>query len=606
MLQVEECIQKFKDFESRCSDKRSEQIRRIKEDRDFLAGGQWDTDDNTLIAKSRPRRTINITSNSIHSVVNQYANYPYKWYTEDETCNAAGEAFLKTGSNARAALDGLESSASFGLGYFCLGSETRTRDGVQYELPALYAMERVENIYFDPDSIDPTGADALEAAIVEMRSKNYIRAKYGEEWVTAPGVKAVVNVRDNVSADTMCIVTYYRIEDGQCVVYSLLNNDFLEEPKTINLDRVPIFPIYGEKTWHEDSVIYQGLVAKARPIQKVVNYAFTQLAERLAIAPKPVFLTTPESVEGYDDGYRNFHNNLNPLLLWNKTNPDNPKEVNEKPERMNNEVQFGDITGIISSNLELMATVTGVDARGFLDNRPELTATEVIYNERQVQTTIRHFFANLRDSFKAVGEAVFKLLGLGEVNVDVIQGPSEYMEKQVARQELIQLCGIVPDTEKMKLVDGILLSHNDNGILRNVFGALHSNPQPTMMEQQAFDTIEQMKMAIEEKNQQIQDLTDTIKRYETGAVQADKSIRADFAMQDLKHQQKMEEMALQAQLDNGSNGAKEQADAIKAQMGLEEKAIQLDTAKVKAAAEIAKAAAPAVIPATVPATKEVV
>lgn len=598
MLNVEECIQKFKDFESRCSDKRSEQIRRIKDDRDFLAGGQWDDDDGKLIAKSRPRRTINITSNSIHSVVNQYANYPFKWYTDDEDCNAAGEAFLNTGSNARAALDGLENSVSFGLGYMCLGSEPRTRDGVTYEIPALYSMERVENVYFDPDSIDPTGADAMEAAIVEMRSKTYVRAKYGEEWVTAPGVKAIVNVSDNRNADTMCIVTYYRIENGSCVVYSLLNNDFLEDPKTINLDRVPIFPIYGEKTWHEDTPIYQGLVSKARPIQKVVNYAFTQLAERLAIAPKPVFLTNPEAVEGYDDGYRNFHNNLNPLLLWNKTNPDNPKEVCEKPERMNNEVQFGDITGIISSNLELMATITGVDARGILDNRTEVTATEVIYNERQVQTTIRHFFANLRDSFKAVGEAVFKLLGMGDVNVDVIQGPNEYMEKQVARQELIQLCSIVPETERMKLVDGILLSHNDNGILRNVFGALHGSPQPTPMEQQAFDTIEQMKAALEEKNAQIQELTDTVKRYETGAMQAEKSTRADFAMADLKHQQKMEEMVLQAQLENGKDGAKVQADAIKAQMGLEEKAIQLDTAKVKAAAEIAKAAAPAATPAT--------
>ena len=112
MLNVEECIEKFKDFESRCTAKRSEQIERIKSDRDFIAGEQWDEDDSKLIAKNRPRRTVNIVSNSIHSVVNQYANYPYKWYSEDEEVNAAGEAFLKTGSNARAALDALENTVS--------------------------------------------------------------------------------------------------------------------------------------------------------------------------------------------------------------------------------------------------------------------------------------------------------------------------------------------------------------------------------------------------------------------------------------------------------------------------------------------------------------
>ena len=247
---------------------------------------------------------------------------------------------------------------------------------------------------------------------------------------------------------------------------------------------------------------------------------------------------------------------------------------------------------LISSNLELMSTITGVDARGLMDNKPEITATEVIYNERQVQTTIRHFFTNLRDTFKAVGESVFKLLGYGNINIDVIQGPSEYMEKQVARQELIQLCGIVPEDKKMKLVDGIILSHNDNAIMRNVFGSLHAQPEPSEMEQQAFATIEQMKQAIEEKNQQIQELTDTIKRYETGAMQSDKSIRADFAMQDLKHQQKMEEMALQSQLNGNGDAIKAQAESQKAQMDLEKTAIQLDTAKVKAATDIAKAAAP--------------
>ena len=36
MLNVEECIEKFKDFESRCTAKRSEQIERIKSDRDFI------------------------------------------------------------------------------------------------------------------------------------------------------------------------------------------------------------------------------------------------------------------------------------------------------------------------------------------------------------------------------------------------------------------------------------------------------------------------------------------------------------------------------------------------------------------------------------------
>lgn len=589
MKTIEEVLELWADFESRSTAKRSEQIRRIKEDREFLSGDQWDRDDSRLIAASRPRRTINVLANSVNSTANSYANYPYKWFSDNPEVDAAADAFLKSGGNARAAYDALFSSVAFGLGYFALGSESITDEsGESVEIPALYSVDKVENVYFDPDSVEIDGRDAVEAAIVEFRSKNYIQAKYGSDWATSKGVRPVVNVSENIDPDTMCIVTYFRLEDGRCSVYRLLNHDFLEEPSQLDIERVPVFPVYGERSWSGDEIIWQGIVRKGAPIQKILNYAFTQLAERMAQAPKPAFLTTPQAVEGYDEGYRNFANNMNPLLLWNATSDDG-KTTNEKPQRMDNSVQFGDITQIISANLELLSTITGVDAKGLTDGSPQVTATEVIYNERQTQQTIRHFYANLRDTFKAVGEAVVRLIGFGVVNLDVIQGPSEYMEKQVARQELASLAAIVPEAEKMKMIDGILLSHGDNPIIRNVFGALHSQPQPTDMERQAFDTVEKMKAAIGEKDAQIAELQRQLEEWKNFDKNGDKSIRAKFAEMGLKHQQDLETMAFKAQLDAGKNAEYAQMNAAAKQMELEKQAAELDAANAKANAEIIKA-----------------
>ena len=589
MKTINEVIELWKDFESRATAKRSTQISRIKEDREFLSGDQWDRDDSRLIAASRPRRTINVLANSVNSTANSYANYPYKWFSDNPEVDAAADAFLKSGGNARAAYDALFSSVAFGLGYFALGSESITDEsGESVEIPALYSVDKVENVYFDPDSVEIDGRDAVEAAIVEFRSKNYIQAKYGSEWVTSKGVRPVVNVSGNIDPDTMCIVTYFRLEDGRCSVYRLLNHDFLEEPSQLDIERVPVFPVYGERSWSGDEIIWQGIVRKGAPIQKILNYAFTQLAERMAQAPKPAFLTTPQAVEGYDEGYRNFANNMNPLLLWNATSDDG-KSVNEKPQRIDNSVQFGDITQIISANLELLSTITGVDAKGLTDGSPQVTATEVIYNERQTQQTIRHFYANLRDTFKAVGEAVVRLIGFGVVNLDVIQGPSEYMEKQVARQELASLAAIVPEAEKMKMIDGILLSHGDNPIIRNVFGAIHAQPQPTQMEQKAFDTIEQMKNTIGQKDAQIAELQRQLEEWKNFDKNGDKSIRAKFAEMGLKHQQDLETMAFKAQLDAGKNAEYAQMNAAAKQMELEKQAAELDAANAKANAEIIKA-----------------
>lgn len=592
MLKIDEAIKAWKDFETRANGKRSTQIRNIKEDRAFLSGDQWDNDDLAAIDATRPnKRTVNVLGNSVNSTVNVYASYPYKFYSPNEDIDQTCEWFLKTGSNARAAYDALYSNVAFGLGYMAIGSEQvmNPETGEPEDVPALYNIDKIENVYFDPDSSEIDGHDAMEAAIVEYRSKEWVKAKYGEEWATPKGVRAVVNTTDNKSPDTMAIVTYYRMNKNQCEVYRLLNNDFIDEPITLNIDRIPVFPVYGERVWDGDNVVWQGIVRKGRAVQKLINYAYTQLAERLAMAPKNVFVCQPEAIEGYVDGYRNFNKNSNPILLYNKWSPDHKIEY-DAPVRSDNRVPFDDITSIIGSNLDLLSSITGVDSKGILlGEAPQKTATEVLSSERQTQCTIRHYYANLRDTFKAVGETVMQLLGKGKVILDVIQGPEDSIQLQIARQELMTLMSVVPEDKRMSLVNGIFLTHPDNAVMKNVFGAINMNPGPSPIEQQAFATIEQMKDAIGQKNQQIQELQEQVKRYELYQDNNDKSIRAEFAKMDLQHQYNMEDAILKSQLDNGLDADKAALDVQKSQMELEKQAIQLDTAKVKATADMAKA-----------------
>jgi len=87
-------------------------------------------------------------------------------------------------------------------------------------------------------------------------------------------------------------------------------------------------------------------------------------------------------------------------------------------------------------------------------------------------------------------------------------------------------------------------------------------------------------------------LEEQVKRYEMNADNADKNLQADFAKAEMEHRYKQSDMILQHQLDNGLDADKAAIENRKAQMDLESKAIQLDTQKVKAAAEIAKATMP--------------
>ena len=199
---------------------------------------------------------------------------------------------------------------------------------------------------------------------------------------------------------------------------------------------------------------------------------------------------------------------------------------------------------------------------------PQKTATEVLAGERQTQCTIRHYYANLRDTFKSVGETVMQLLGMGKTVLEVIQGPEQGIELQVARQELMTLMSVVPEDKRMSLVNGIFLTHPDNAVMKNVF----------------------MKNAIGQKDMQIQDLQEQIKRYEMFQDNNERDLRADFEKQRLQHEYDMENTILKAQLDEGLNANQAAIDLAKERVGLEKDVISLATAKEKAKADSIKTA----------------
>lgn len=584
MMDFLEARDAWHDFESRCHAARSEQISRIKDDRSFLSGTQWGDDDNELIAKNRPRRTINVLLNSINAVRNQYSDYPFQWYTGNDEVDVACENFLKDGNNARAAKEALLSSISFGVGAICIGTESK--DGT--EMPCIYAPTDICNVYLDPDSLDADGGDAMEGAIVEMRSREWVRRKYGDDIAGSKGMKPGVRVTEELPGETLPVVTYFVKEGDTVTMYKLCNGGFVEDPAELSISRIPIFPVYGERIYMDDgTALWQGIVAKGKPVQKVINYAFTQLAERLAVAPKPTFITTVDAVEGIDEGYKNFSKNLNPLLLYNRTTEDGSEKL-DPPQRLDNSVAYGDVSAIISSNLELMSSITGVNSKGIIDTQSQLTATEVEQNERLFATNIKHYFDNLRDTFKAVGECVLEMLGV-DLPIDVIQGPGERMERQIARTELAAIGNMVSEDQKRTIVNGILMTHGDNAILREVYGELNKAPAPSPMEQKAFQTIETMKQAIEEKNSEIEDLKKQVQFYEISQRDQKTAFEAQLVQGQVAHKQKLEEMAFKAALENnGVDAQKEQMELEKQGLELQKEAVKLDQAKLDAAAEIAE------------------
>ena len=579
---MNELLEKFKKFQSRSKAHFTELYDRIKSERDFLSGKQWDKTDDKFFPKTRKRMMVNVLSNQFNSVANQYAAYPFTWFTGDAKLDKKVDDFFKIDSNRFAVDEALRDCVAHGLGVLALGTDT---DPSGKEVPVIYSVTDFNRILLDPDSTELDGSDAMEGGLIDYRSREWIRVHLGEQYL--PAEDAPMLVSDASCSELVPIITYYWLDTDGCHVVTFVNEEQQGDEMVVPLHRIPIFPVWGEVMWDGDKKTYCGLCEKGKPIQKVINYAFTQLVERLALSPKPKWIAYLESFKNLDDYYKRAAYSDNPIIPAQRLANDKTTQL-PLPQRADNTIQFNDVQGIMEGTMGLLSSITGVDSKGLADVENDVTATAVNYTAKVFQNNVRHYFSHLRTSFKALGDCVMVMFGFSGVRVDVAQGPENYMEMQVARQELTALMGVVEPNQKRALVNAILKTHPDNEILAQLYVELNSMQAPTAMEEQAMQTIQQMKQAIDGKDQQIMQLTAQLEQLKMQQENQDKSYRFDLLKAQQQHEFKMQEMALQAQLNQGGDAVKAQAEAEKAEMSVEKEAISLEKEKMKAGVQMAQ------------------
>lgn len=591
---AEEILEKFKKFSSRSKSAFTGLYDRIKNDRSFISGEkQWDKVDDDFISSSRNRITVNVLSNQCHSVANQYSTFPFTWYTGDPNIDHEIDQFFSSDSNRFATEEALLDCVSFGLGVLALGSDIDVNGN---EIPVIYAVTDMERVLLDPDSVELDGGDAMEGALIDYRSREWIRVHMGDEFVPNEDAKMIVTTAS--CNDKVPIITYYYLEQDGCHFATFVNDREVTmqegETNVIPIHRIPIFPVWGERTWDdEEKETYCGLVAKAKNVQRIVNYAMTQLMERLALSPKAQWIGYLESFKGKQDYFKRAGSGNNPILPVNRLANDGTT-VLDLPTKVDPNIQFADLQGITDGTLNMLSSITGVDSKGLANVENDVTATAVLYTSKVFQNNVKHFFAHLRTSFKSLGDTVMVLMGHGDHTVDVAQGPDAYMEMQTARQELSALMGVVEPNQKRAIVNAILRTHPDNEILAQLYVELNSMKEPTAMEMQMQQVAMQMKEALDQKAQEIASLTAQLEEARAQIENEDKDKLFELKKLELEHQYDIENKILDAQLQSGEDADKAAIEAererIKLEADAQRAAIQAESDQMKLDAQYAKTA----------------
>ena len=589
-------IKEFKDFSKKSRKKYKALIDDIKDNKKYVSGDQYSKADIEILGKDRTENQLNVVKNAIRTITNTYRESTYRWDVTDTTTNKKSEIlnqfginFLEDPDNDTAIVEALESSVAFGLGVLVLTTDYNVDGNPE---PVLYSIKDIENVYLDPDISKTNGSDACAAAIVELKSRKWVESNYGIDISTIDRPEVDIE-QDYDRKEYMPLVTYWTKTKGQVVCYRMIGNEIVEEiPLTMTY--IPVIPVFGEKTILDDEWSWTGIVNQMKGVQKLINYAYSNILVRLATSPKNVWLGESESIEGNEKYFRDSNKTLNPLLIYNKWSADGKREL-EAPQRLSNEIQLGDVGEMFSQSLQMVNNVIGIPAVG-LESEVEKSATEVLTAEKTFQNNIRAYIYNLKASLKVIGMCLFELVQgqplFGSIKINMIQGPEEGLKKQEARVILQQMAPLLTEPQdQRKLLLAMANVEDDNQYVRTLVEILQ--PMPTQQELQDQELINQANQEIKNRDVQIAQLQKQLEDEKRQSELKGYALQREFSLEELKHRNQLEQMILQAKLDGQLSEAdliKLAADQEKEKMELEKKAIELDSAERKANAENLKTA----------------
>ena len=594
-MENNEVIKSFKDFQKKSRKKYKALIDDIKSNKKYVAGDQYSKSDIEILGNDRTENQLNIVKNAIRTITNTYRESTYRWDVTDtttnkksDTLNQFGINFLEDPDNDTAIVEALESSVAFGLGVLVLTTDYNVDGNPE---PVLYSIKDIENIFLDPDISKTNGSDACSAAIVELKSRKWVESNYGIDISTID--KPNVDIEQEYDRkEYMPLVTYWTKTKGQVVCYKMIGNEIMEEIP-LPMTYIPVIPVFGEKTILDDEWSWTGIVNQMKGVQKLINYAYSNILVRLATSPKNVWLGESESIEGNEKYYRDSNKTLNPLLIYNKWSADGKREL-EAPQRMSNEIQLGDVGEMFSQSLQMVNAIIGIPAVG-LESEVEKSATEVLTAEKTFQNNVRAYIYNLKASLKVVGMCLFELVQgqqlFGSIKINMIQGPEEGLKKQEARVILQQMAPLLTEPQdQRKLLMAMANVEDDNQYIKTLVEILQ--PMPTQQEMKDQELINQANEEIKSRDAQIAQLTKELEEAKRQIELKGYALEREFTLENFKHRNELEKMILQSKLD-GQLSDKDLAGMAQEQevkkMEIEKEGLKMESQAMKTMADTKKA-----------------
>lgn len=527
----------LKDFNAKCG----KDIVRMRKDREFACGDQWNEYVST--ENGRPEAVFNIIDNFANAILNPFLSKPFDiTYTQvDNTSTPVDKINLwvkelqNEWQTKNAVETGLDAAIKCGRGFFYA---TNTEE----KKAAIFAVDDPTMVMFDPNSTEINGSDAEQVAVVEYISKKKAESKYSEYYDEEARGNISPYLGDNYrpQEDSSTIIHYYEMQWGKIeevdengnkvekeykyILYTKFLDGVIISQQQLPLKHIPVVPICGSRTWLDKHRTFVGITHKLKYPQMVINYAVRQLMERLARTPKSQIIIGKTALQGNEKYYENADKNLSPLLPFNDFTSNGAKI--DPPVRFDNSVQCDDIIQIVSGQIDLMSSIVGMPSTGIANSLgAEETAESILLRTKSTESNVSHYIEHAKQSMKQLAEILLEFYTMYSeepivgVRPVIGSGPETITSKMEARRQLLALAQLYPENMKpviaygiTKTLDNIEISSISNMLAKLLPPEVLSDeiPQVAQLQQQIQQVIAFDKQQMAQKDETIKNLQNQI------------------------------------------------------------------------------------------------
>lgn len=577
-----EVISRFKEFAEESDKRFNAEISEWRDMRDFASGDQMR---NTFPASDkyagRYKASANIIPRIVGAIVNSVRVDPYSIECVDKTGGKMDELSTAMGVWMKSLAErcpfsgfqgeSLRSACSFGLGAFYAYTdidETTGKSSVFVDV-----VDDPTMIVMDPSATDISGKDSEKIAFVDIVSKDRAKRLYGEDACEDWNKPLLSNFGASWSRQLesqVQVVTYFEREKDSVMMYRMVGDKVVRYVE-LPISRIPVYLVKGIVDWAGGQKVLHGVSQMTKDLQIIINYAQSQLAERMLRAPKPQFSISKEAMEGNEDYYKNVDKNMSPLLVYNAWNKDG-KEL-PVPTRVDNSVYTDDVQKILEVERNLAADVTGVSrGLGMVQGQGDReTAEGLLLRTKSNEADVSNYREHLKSAVLELGKTLLELfcfengIDLSEarqqVAVQVTKGPELVTSKQEARSQLLAISQIIPESMKPVIAFGVA-STLDNPEVKGIGKMLYKllpaevlqdNPAVMQVQQQAQQQMQAMAQQMEQKDA-------TINELQTQIAQLQLRAEADVEVANIAADARIKEASIKAGKDITVQNRKSQDD----------------------------------------------